>query len=123
MKVLGNGRMSIAQRNALEKYVKTEVQHQYDKEIDNAENFGKFFTTVVACEVLEEVFGFGETRRVRFLDEYVKKCNELAEYLKSNTCIEGDSDKPVIDNDYNLEFLNRYAARFGLKSDEGMIEY
>ena len=126
MKALGNSssrRLSRSQRDAVNKLVKQEVQKQYDREIDNAENFGKFFTTIAACEVLEEEFGFGEVRKKRFMDAFVKHCNELSDYLQSNICYEGDSDTPVFDKEYNIDILNRKAEHLGMKFDEGMIEY
>ena len=73
--------------------------------------------------ILEETFKFGDTRRTRFLDEFVKKCSELSHYINSNTVIEGNSDKPVFDKDYNIEILNRYAERFGLQFNENIVEY
>ena len=123
MKAYDKNRMTSAQRNMIDNYVKREVQRQYDKEIDNAENFGKFFTMIAACEVLEEVFKFGKKRRTDFLDEFVKRCNEISDYLEANTVIEQGSDKPIFDKVYNIEILNRYAEKYGLKFDEGMVEY
>jgi len=123
MNAYNKNRMTSAQRNMIDSYVKREIQRQYDKEIDNAENFSKFFTTIVACEVLEEEFGFGETRRKRFLDKFVEHCNSLSEYLASNTYVEGNSDTPIFDKEYNLEIMNRYAEKFGIKFYDGMIEY
>ena len=126
MNALGNSsgrRLSASQREAVQKYVNAEIQRQYDKEIDNAENFGKFFTTIAALDVLEDEFGFDKERKTEFLNKFIARTNELSEFINSNTCIEGDSDKPVMDIDYNLEILGRCAAHHGVTFDEGVIEY
>lgn len=126
MNVLGNSskrRLSISQRQAADDYLSKGVQIAYDKEIKNAENFGKFFTTIAMCVTLEEHLHFKDKRRTEFISEFLKHCDELYDYIESNTYTTGNSDKPIFDKDYNIEILNRYAERFGLEFDEGMLEY